>query len=212
MNISLNNKSKIELDNSILIHPFYREENGEFYKNKLVDIKEVFYQVEIDTEDNNEFEAYKYETYYLLTFTNEAGDFHQYKSKVKPKNIDKVFYYIVKDEEITNIFPEKNKKELKKYITVKNDYIYDNSIFKLIEYNPFKTLIIGCGSILTLIHLSGCFDNLHPGDSLFLSFIIGVWLPLFLFFLLTLRYQRKIEKFKSKKEQEEKETAFEKFI
>ena len=133
MNISLNNKSKIGLDNRILIHPFYQEENGEFYKNKLVDIKEVFYQVEIDTEDNNEFEAYKYETYYLLTFTNEAGDFHQYKSKVKPKNIDKVFYYIVKDEEITNIFPEKNKKELKKYITVKNDYSYDNNIFKLIK-------------------------------------------------------------------------------
>lgn len=218
MNVCLAEKRETQSNYSRFICPFYQEENGDFYKNKLIEIEEVVYQVETNTEDNNEFEAFKADFYYLLTFKDEQGNIHQYKSKVKPKNTGKVFYYIVKDEEIINIFSEKNKKELKRYISVKNDYHYDSKIFRFNKYlmdNFFITFSIISVFISSLIYSTGFFDYLTNDGVYFCPLMIGTIFSLFLFSIgaeIAVIYFKKKENFKVEKEEEEKETTFKTFI
>lgn len=140
-------KNVFEEDNENTVQPFYQDSGAIFYKKKLINVEDIIEHYEMNTDDNNEFEAYSAKVFYLLTFEDEQGNTHKYISSVKPKNIGAVYYYIIKDGKLENIFPEKDKKKLKPYISIDTKYEYNNKskIYSLASFlvrHPVKIFLV----------------------------------------------------------------------
>jgi len=119
-------KNAFQERNENTIQPFYQDSGAMFYKNKLINVEDIVEHYEMNTDDNNEFEAYSSKIFYLLTFEDERGNTDKYISSVKPKNIGALYYYVIKDDKLENIFPEKDRKKLKPYISTNSKYEYNN--------------------------------------------------------------------------------------
>lgn len=105
--------------------PFYKTENQKFYKNRLVSVEELIHTKDCSDERNGEFRKnfsiYKPTIEYLLTFEDQHGNTHSFTCDSKPKKIDDLFYYIIKDNHITYIAHENDKESLKDFIGIEHD-------------------------------------------------------------------------------------------
>lgn len=128
-------KNTFEERDKNTVLPFYQDSGAMFYKNKLINAEEIVEHYEMNTDDNSEFEAYSSKICYLLTFEDDKGNIHKHTSSVKPKNVGAIYYYIIKDGKLKNIFPEKDRKKLKPYISV--NIKYDNKKSKLYSFTSF---------------------------------------------------------------------------
>lgn len=215
-------KNAFQERNENTIQPFYQDSGAMFYKNKLINVEDIVEHYEMNTDDNSEFEAYSSKISYLLTFENERGNIHKYISSVKPKNIGALYYYVIKDDKLENIFPEKDRKKLKPYISIDTKYEYNNkskiySLTSFITKHPIKTFTsswiffqypLTAYILLTFFQ----FDNI---DSLFISSIFSTILTFFLFFIIDVTHQDfndKVRNLINQKENEERENILKTFI
>jgi len=208
--------------NENTIQPFYQDSGAMFYKNKLINVEDIVEHYEMNTDDNSEFEAYSSKISYLLTFEDERGNTHRYISSVKPKNIDALYYYVIKDDKVENIFPEKDRKKLKPYISIDTKYEYNNkskiySLASFFDRHPIKISIVLW--ILSLLFMFSFAQNYH---SIFDYFLISMFaaLPAGLIFILGAlvagevdqRFESKKDIFIEKKESEERKNILKTFI
>lgn len=167
METLLENKTINTFENEISREPspFYTKESQMFYKNKLVSVEEIIYTKDCSDERKAEFKKhfsiYKPIIEYVLTFEDQYGNAHSFTCDSKPKKIDDLFYYIIKDNHIAYITHETDKASLKHLIDLDDidDTDYDkitHKMFKLgrffdeyYETISFLCLII-CASILPL--------------------------------------------------------------
>lgn len=207
--------------NENTIQPFYQDSGAMFYKNKLINVEDIVEHYEMNTDDNNEFEAYSSKISYLLTFEDDKGDKHNYISSVKPKNIGAVYYYVIKEDKLENIFPEKDRKKLKPYISVGTKY--DNnkknklySFTSFIENNHTITLPVLLFIVILFITYASFsflkFDIFHA----FLLGIIAMPIPMGVLLFINERINKnfydKAKAFTTKKENEERENILKTFI
>lgn len=187
METLLENKTINTFENEISREPspFYTKESQMFYKNKLVSVEEIIYTKDCSDERNGEFNKhfsiYKPTIEYVLTFEDQHGNTHSFTCDSKPKKIDDLFYYIIKDNHIAYIAHETDKASLKNFIDLDDidDADYDkvtNKMFKLGRffdkyYEPISFLcLIICASILPLVFGGLIFCNI----SIFLSGIAAL--------------------------------------
>ena len=196
---------------------FYENDNGRFYKHKLIRAEEVITRTEIDTKDNNEFLSHRTDTSYLLTFEDNNGNQFKYKNNVRPKNIGSAFYYIIdENNDMIDIFPEHNKNSLTKYLTAQKEYKYNNVIHKCCHFymtHMLKIFAIGTPIFSLMLIMFNAFpsvDHDRPILSVLLSILlIGFSYAPFIF--IGHIYEKKANKFISDKEDEEKQTLLNTF-
>lgn len=215
-------KNVFQEHNENTIQPFYQDDCAMFYKNKLINVEDIVEHYEMNTDDNSEFEAYSSKISYLLTFEDYKGNTHNYISSVKPKNIGAVYYYVIEDDKLENIFPEKDRKKLKPYISIDTKYEYNNKskIYSLASFlgrHPIKIFIALWVLFLVFLLLS------IPSPYSTVDYIIASALtgfPTIVTFILGAFITENVEKhFKSKadifieqKENEEREHILKTFI
>lgn len=207
--------------NENTIQPFYQDGGAIFYKNKLINVEDIVEHYEMNTDDNNEFEAYSSKISYLLTFEDDKGEKHNYISSVKPKNIGAVYYYVIKDDKIDNIFPEKDRKKLKPYISVNTKYD-DNkkskpySFTSFIEDNRIITfpvlLFIAFVSITYVSFSLFRFDSFNAFFGGIIIMPIPAGILLYINESINRHFDNKAKNFITQKENEERENIFKTFI
>jgi len=197
---------------------FYENENGRFYKHKLIHTEEIITRKKIDTKDNNAFYAHSIETSYLLTFKDEHGNEFKYNSKIGPKNIGATFYYIIDNynDDIVDIFPDNDKNKLKEYLSAKKDYKYNNKINRfcdLVEEMPGTILLIGIPVLSFIFFMFNFFYA--DKDAQFLTCIFFSSLLMFILVacpsLYKTIYEKETDKFIADKQNEEKEAILNTF-
>ena len=207
--------------NENTIQPFYQDSRAMFYKNKLINVEDIVEHYEMNTDDNNEFEAYSAKVFYLLTFEDEQGNIHKYISSVKPKNTGSLYYYVIKDDKLEHIFPEKDRKKLKPYISVGTKYD-NNKKNKLYSFTSFiennHTITLPALLFIVIVFITYAsfsflkFDIFHA----FLLGIIAMPIPVGVLLFINERINRnfydKAKAFTTKKENEERENILKTFI
>lgn len=124
------------------IHPFYENEDISFYKNKLIHIEDIIEQKEVDRGNAADFQSFEMKAYYILTFQDDIGNTHEYRSTIKPKNVGSIMYYVVENGKIKDVFSESDKERLKKHISIKTEYKYPNKIHRFTNFcfgSPFQS-------------------------------------------------------------------------
>lgn len=143
METLLENKiiNTFENETSRELSPFYTKENQMFYKNKLVSVEELIHTKDCSDERNGEFKKhfsiYKPIIEYVLTFEDKHGNTHSFTCDSKPKKIDDLFYYIIKDNNIAYIAHETDKASLKDFIEIEHDDI-DDADYNKVSDKMFK--------------------------------------------------------------------------
>ncbi len=203
------------------IHPFYENEDISFYKNKLIHIEDIIEQKEVDRGNAADFQSFEMKAYYILTFQDDIGNTHEYRSTIKPKNVGSIMYYVVENGKIKDVFSESDKERLKKHISIKTEYKYPNKIHRFTNFcfgSPFKALTIPFGSwflFSTVIYLSGHFDYLSKDASFGVPVMLGGISSLFIFIIFSffdVILQGKTESFIQKKQNEERDAMLKTFI
>lgn len=196
---------------------FHENENGRFYKHKLIFAEEVITRTEIDTKDNNEFLSHRTDTSYILTFEDNNGNHFKYKNNAKPKNIGFTFYYIIDEHnDMIDIFPEHDKNSLTKYLTAKGEYKYNNITHKICHFyitNMLKVFAIGTPICSLMLIIFNAFPSVdHDRAILFVFLSILLIAVSYLPFIFTGHiYEKKANKFISDKEYEEKQALLNSF-
>lgn len=208
--------------NENTIQPFYQDSGAMFYKNKLINVEDIVEHYEMNTDDNSEFEAYSSKISYLLTFEDDKGDKHNYISSVKPKNIGAVYYYVIKEDKLENIFPEKDRKKLKPYISIDTKYEYNtkSKIYSLASFlvrHPVKIFLVlwVLFSLFLLLLVTNSYSILDHFIASALTFV-----PTAVIFILgslgagdlVQRFESKNDIFIEQKENQERECILKTFI
>jgi len=127
---------------SVEISPFYTNEEMSFYKNRLIATEEVFSAFDSSHNENENtqkhFSNYDSAISYVLTFEDEYGNTHSHISRLKPKNIGDIFYYVTDCGDLVHITHESDKESLKEFID-----LYCES------YNEYKGLRFKAANIFT---------------------------------------------------------------
>lgn len=212
-------KNAFQERNENTIQPFYQDSGAMFYKNKLINVEDIVEHYEMNTDDNNEFEAYSSKIFYLLTFEDERGNTHKYISSVKPKNIGALYYYVIKDDKLENIFPEKDRKKLKPYISIDTKYEYNNKskiyrLASLVDRNPIKiTSFLYPISSLLVGFLFSFFTN--PLDAYLSACIFSsviIFIPIYMADRISNHFHNESDIFVRQKESEKRENILKTFI
>lgn len=121
--------------------PFYKKDDQMFYKNRLVSVEEILHTKDCSDERKEEFKKhfsiYKPTIEYVLTFEDQHGNTHSFTCDSKPKKIDDLFYYIIKDNNIAYIAHETDKASLKDFIEIEHDDI-DDADYNKVSDKMFK--------------------------------------------------------------------------
>lgn len=207
---------KIEVDVANKISPFYYNSGISFYKNRLIHVEDIIEQKEVNKDNSVDFQSFETKIYHLLTFQDEMGNTHKYRSSIKPKNIGDTMYYVVENGEIKDIFSEHNKNGLKKYLTVKGEYKYSNIIYKCCYFyikNFLKIFVFGTPICSIMLIIFNAFPSVNH-DRAILSVLLSIHIIAFSFMpfiFLGHIHEEKANKFISDKEDKEKETLLETF-
>ena len=212
-------KNTFEERDKNTVLPFYQDSGAMFYKNKLINVEDIVEHYEMNTDDNNEFEAYSSKISYLLTFEDDKGDIHNHISPVKPKNIGAVYYYVIKDNKLKNIFPEKDRKKLKPYISIDTKYEYNNkskiySLASFVDRHHIKiTAFLYPISSLLVGFLFSFFTNpLDAYLSACLFSLIIMFIPIYIADRISNHFHNESNIFVKQKENEERENILKTFI
>ena len=199
--------------------PFYTNEEIAFYKNRIIAIEEVFSASDSSHNENKNMQKY-FNTYdsdisYILTFQDEYGNTHSHISRMKPKNIGDIFYYVTECGNLVHLTHESDKKSLKDFIDL---YFESYNEYKGIRFKAadiftrhFSSISLFCLSFC-LISIVGMIAGIltDSGMMILLSFLLCFmsFLTFQILKISTIRSDKEIDKIIS----EEKEKILKSFL
>lgn len=200
------------------IHPFYENEGISFYRNKLISIEDIIEQKEVDSGNSADFKSLEMKAYHILTFQDEMGNTHEYQSPIKPKNIDSIMYYVVKNGKIKDVFSQSDKRKFKDYIHTNTEFKHPSKIYNFISFctdSIFRICFVIFLFMSLVFALSAFFLDSNNNQNYVLSFASAaisyfIIMPMVVFS--DDLCKNKWESFIQEKKDEEKDVILESFI
>jgi len=193
--------------------PFYTKNDQMFYKNKLISVEEVFSASDSShNEDKNmqkHFNTYDSAISYILTFEDEYGNTHSHISRMKPKNIGDIFYYVTECGNLSYLTHESDKESLKEFIDLYFESYNEYKGFRFkaadIFTRHFSSISLFCLS-LCVISIIGMIAGMITDGGIMILLSSLLWFTSFLTFQImkisTIRSDKEIKKLISDKKDE----------